>query len=88
MIIPTRVAPSRPSLMAAPDVWVVSEDRPGEWRVADRANDAVHGPYPDQAAATRVALEGVRRSRAWSIHVVDQSGAETGHLSGPGATWP
>lgn len=64
------------------DVWVVSEDHPGEWRVADRARDAVLGPFPDEAAATRCALEGVRTSRAWVIYVIDHGGVEKGNFNG------
>lgn len=66
------------------DIWIVSEDGPGEWRVADGANDAVFGPFPDQAAATRAALAGVRPSRAWEIHVLDCQGFATGTLDGSG----
>jgi hypothetical protein len=63
------------------DVWVVSEDEPGQWRVADRGADKVFGPFADEPSATRVAFEGVRLSRQWAIHVIDQSGTELGTFS-------
>jgi len=55
-------------------IFVVSEDQPGEWRVADRLNDCVTGPFPDEAAALSLAFDGVRFSRRWEIHVLDQFG--------------
>ncbi len=56
------------------DVFVVSEDEPGQWRVADRLNDRVSGPFPDEETAVSVALDGVVLSRRWEIHVLDQFG--------------
>ncbi len=60
------------------DVFVVSEDVPGQWRVADRVNDTVFGPFADEAAALRVAFEGVQFSRRWEIHILDQFGVLMG----------
>ncbi len=56
----------------APEVFVVSEDEPGQWRVADRTKDAVSGPYPDETSALGVAFDGVRLCNRWEIHVLDQ----------------
>ncbi len=58
----------------ATDVFVVSEDEPGQWRVADCVNDVVTGPFVDEPEALRVALEGVRFSGRWEIHVLDRCG--------------
>ncbi|MEO7386617.1 MAG: hypothetical protein ABIX37_06760 [Gammaproteobacteria bacterium] len=62
-------------------VWVVAEDEPRQWRVADRANDVVLGPFPDEAAATRVAFEGARFNKRWIIHIVDLNGTETANFN-------
>ena len=69
---PTRMADAFPAVCT--DVFVVSEDEPGQWRVADRVNDSVYGPFPDEYAALDVALDGVRLSHRWEIHVLDQFG--------------
>ena len=60
------------------DVFVVSEDAPGEWRVADCLNDRVSGPFTDECGALGVAFQGVRRSSRWEIHVLDQFGTLMG----------
>jgi hypothetical protein len=59
-------------------VCVVSEDQPGEWRVADRYTDGVYGPFADESEALAVAFEGIRFSNRWEIHVLDQFGMLTG----------
>jgi hypothetical protein len=56
------------------EVFVVSEDAPGQWRVADRVKDEVSGPFAAEAAALGLAFDGVRRSPRWEIHVLDQFG--------------
>lgn len=55
-------------------IFVVSEDEPGQWRVADRLNDRVTGPFADEDTALGLAFDGVRSSRRWEIHVLDQFG--------------
>jgi hypothetical protein len=62
----------------ATHVWVVSEDEPAEWRVADRLSDSVFGPFSTEAAALAVAFEGVRFSSRWEVHVLDRFGTLTG----------
>ncbi len=61
----------------ATNVFVVSEDAPGQWRVADRVNDTVSGPFADEPKALEVAFDGVRFSDRWEIHVLDQFGTLT-----------
>lgn len=58
----------------AANVLVVSEDEPGQWRVADRANDLVLGPFADEPAALGLALQRVCHCSRWEIHVLDQFG--------------
>lgn len=55
-------------------VWVVSEDAPGVWRVVDQIRARVAGPFRDEMSALRVAFSGVRAGRQWEVHVVNQTG--------------
>jgi len=80
-VLPASPAPSHSSTWSsglATDVFVVSEDAPGEWRVADRLSDSVSGPFPDEDGALSVAFDGIRRSRRWEVHVLDQFGTLVG----------
>lgn len=65
---------SHAPFVAVTEIFVVSEDEPGQWRIADRVQDIVHGPYPDEGAALRVAMEAVRDARRWEVHVLDRCG--------------
>lgn len=55
-------------------IFIVSEDEPGQWRVADRLNDRVSGPFPDEYTALSLAFNRLRYSRRWEIHVLDRFG--------------
>lgn len=78
--LPSRAAqpPLQPLRAVCTDIRVVSEDEPGQWRVADRINDEVSGPFPDEASALSAAFDGVRSSSRWEIHVLDQFGTLLG----------
>ncbi|MEO8125814.1 MAG: hypothetical protein ABI822_01920 [Bryobacteraceae bacterium] len=56
------------------DVFVVSADGGGVWRVSDRGNDRILGPFSEESAAVSAAFDGVVNSRRWEIHVLDQCG--------------
>ncbi|MEO8223582.1 MAG: hypothetical protein ABI661_02170 [Gammaproteobacteria bacterium] len=53
---------------------IVSEDEPGEWRVADRRKDEVHGPFADEASATAAAIQCTDSRGRWELHVLDRFG--------------
>lgn len=66
-----------PAIRAIPaftDVFVVSEDEPGVWRVSDRGNERILGPFAQESAAASIAFDGVVNSRRWEIHILDQFG--------------